>query len=120
MQQSASKDQYEDSDKNTHVGSKWEFMPAEEREDEVLLFLYEHGIALPPKAIFRGLKVERDITFSYRTIQNILSRLNDSGHVMRCDKEALDQGEIQPLSEDQSGRRTYYYITESGIERIGE
>lgn len=93
-------------------------MPVREREDVVLRFVYEHGIALPPKAIYRGLKLRQNITFSYRTVQNILSRLNNSGEMMRCDKEALDEGRIEPLPDCAKNRRTYYYITEAGIERI--
>ncbi|GGL45106.1 hypothetical protein GCM10009037_30630 [Halarchaeum grantii] len=93
-------------------------MPPRDRENEVLDFLASHGIALPPKAIFRGLKVERSITFGYRTVQNILKRLLEAGLVMRCNKDALDQGEIQPLPEDASSRRSYYYITDEGRDRV--
>lgn len=93
-------------------------MPPKERERLVLEFLAEHGIPLPPKAIYRGLKVERDITFAYRTVQNILGRLNEEGHVMRVDKDALDEGRIRPLPEGETDRRTYYFITDEGRERI--
>ena len=93
-------------------------VPASDREDAVLEFIDRHDIALPPKAIFRGMKREIEITFSYRTVQNILSRLTESGYVVRCDKSALDEGEIQPLDDDDSDRRTYYFITETGRERI--
>ena len=93
-------------------------MPTRQREDEVLDFLATHRIALPPKAIYRGLKVQRNITFSYRTVQNILKRLLEEGLVMRCDKDALDNGTIEPLPEDTTARRTYYFITEAGQDRI--
>jgi|GEM_PF-3989143 len=95
-------------------------MPPREREDKVLKFLEKHGIALPPKAIYRGLKVQEDITFSYRTVQNIVSRLNDEGYLMRCDKDELDEGRIVELPDDVAGRRTYYFITEEGRERISK
>ena len=95
-------------------------MPPKERERTVLEFLDEHAIPLPPKAIYRGLKVERDITFAYRTVQNILARLDEEGQVMRVDKDALDEGRIEPLSEDATDRRTYYFITDEGRERIGK
>jgi DNA-binding MarR family transcriptional regulator len=95
-------------------------MPPREREDKVLKFIEEHGIALPPKAIYRGLKVQEDITFSYRTVQNILSRLNEKGLVMRCDKNELDDGRIVKLPDDAAGRRTYYFITEEGRTRLEE
>jgi DNA-binding MarR family transcriptional regulator len=93
-------------------------MPPEEREDKVLNFLEDHGIALPPKAIYRGLKVQQDITFAYRTVQNILRRLNDEGYVMRCDKDALDEGRIERIPEDTADRRTYYFITDEGRARL--
>jgi predicted transcriptional regulator len=94
-------------------------MPTEEREDAILQFFVEHGIPLPPKALYRGLKVQQNVTFSYRTVQNILGRLNDEGMVVRCDKEALDDGRIEPVPEGENGRRTYYFITEEGRKRLG-
>lgn len=94
-------------------------VPPADRERIVLEFIDEHGIALPPKAIYRGLKVQRNIPFSYRTVQNILKRLNEEGQVMRMDKDALDEGELRPLPEDASGRRTYYFISDKGRERLG-
>ena len=93
-------------------------MPPRERERIVLEFLDEHGIPLPPKVIYRGLKIERNITFSYRTVQNILSRLIDEGEVMRVDKGELDQGRIRQLPKENNERRTYYFITDEGRERI--
>lgn len=71
-------------------------------------------------AIFRALKVKREITFEYRTTQDILRRLLDEGYVMRCNKEALNEGRIEPLPEDSDGRRTYYYLTEKGLDRVQE
>jgi predicted transcriptional regulator len=94
-------------------------VPPKDREQMVLEFLAEHGFPLPPKAIYRGLRVKRNITFAYRTVQNILARLLEEGEVMRVDKDALDEGEIKPLPDEEAGRRTYYYITEKGLERIG-
>jgi len=93
-------------------------MPAEEREDKVLMFFVEHGFPLPPKALFRALKVTEDITFAYRTTQNILERLLEEGYVARLDKDKLDEGIIEPLAEDESDRRTYYFITEKGRDRL--
>ncbi|MBX0325664.1 MarR family transcriptional regulator [Halomicroarcula sp. F13] len=94
-------------------------MPPEERRNVVLEFMAEHGIALPPKAIFRGLKIERGITFSYRTVQTILSELEDQGLVARVDKESLDEGNIQPIPEDEAGKRAYYMITMDGRREAG-
>jgi len=93
-------------------------MPADEREDTILRFLEQHGIPLPPAVIFRGLKIQENITFAYRTVQDILKRLNEQGLVMRCSKEALDEGRIEKLPDDETGRRTYYFITEEGKSRI--
>lgn len=64
------------------------------------------------------MKVTEDVHFAYRTTQDILKRLLEDDFVMRCDKDALDDGRIEPVPEDKSGRRTYYYITEKGVERI--
>jgi len=95
-----------------------EDMPPEAREDKVLQFFVDHGFPLPPKALYRALKVSEGITFSYSTVQNILSRLLEEGYVCRLDKDKLDEGILEPLPEGESGRRTYYYITEEGRERL--
>lgn len=78
----------------------------------------EKGVALPPMAIFRGLKLEYSIPFTYVTTQRILSDLMDEGYVVRCDKDALDEGRIEPLPDDAEDRRTYYFITDTGRARI--
>ncbi|MBX0296788.1 MarR family transcriptional regulator [Haloarcula nitratireducens] len=93
-------------------------MPPEERRKVVLEFMADHSIALPPKAIFRGLKIEKGITFSYRTVQTILSELEEQGFVARVDKESLDEGNIQPIPEDEAGRRAYYMITMDGRREV--
>lgn len=93
-------------------------MPPEDREDIVLHYLYSIGIPLPPIVIYRGLKINRNITFSYRTVQNIASRLTDEGLMMRCDKTAMDKGRIEPLPSDSDSERTYYYPTQAAMDRI--
>jgi len=95
-------------------------MPPEERREVVLEFLADHSIALPPKAIFRGLKIERGVTFSYRTTQTILSELEEQGLVARVDKAELDKGNIEPIPEDDAGKRAYYMITMSGRREVGD
>lgn len=100
---------------NIHDG---ENVPRDDREDLLLSYLAEKNIALPPAAVYRGLKREYRITFSYRTTQRILQALGEEGYVVRCDKDALDRGEIKPLPDDEEDRRTYYFITEKGRERI--
>jgi len=95
-------------------------VPPEERREKVLAFLAEHDIALPPLAIYGGLKRQEGITFSYRTIQNALSDLIEDGMVQRVDTDKLrSDGEIHPI-EDSSGRRSYYFITEKGRKRAEE
>jgi len=91
-----------------------------ERENEVVQLLAEFKVPLPPKAIYRALKVKKGITFSYSTVGNILRRLRKDGEVMRCDKDALDQGEIKALPDAEKDRRTYYYLTNRGFDRAEE
>lgn len=93
-------------------------MPAEERRLRVLEFLQEHDMPLPPLAIFYGMYRHYRITFSYRTTQNMLRDLVDSGHVMRVDPKKLREGDLERVADDSSRRRTYYYITQEGRERI--
>lgn len=95
-------------------------MPPRDREDALLAFLQSHGFPMTPKTIYRGMKIEQGITFAYRTVQDMLSRLEKQGYVMRCDKEALDEGRIEPIPEDASARRAPYFITEAGRERLEE
>jgi len=98
--------------------NKAENMPPEDREDEVLQFFVDHGFPLPPKALYRAMKVSENITFGYSTVQNILSRLLEDGYVYRLDKDKLDKGILEPIPEDETGRRTYYFISEKGRERL--
>lgn len=98
-----------------HIGEK---VPRKDREDFLLRYLESKNIALPPKAVYRGIKRESDVTFSYRTTQRILQDLAEEGYLVRCDKDALDQGRIEPIPNDVEDRRTYYFITDKGRERI--
>lgn len=102
---------------NDDSGSR---VPPEDREDQLLAFFTEHEIAVPPRVLFRALKVQHNITFSHSTVENILYRLRDDSEVMRVDKNALDNGKIVELPEDATDRRTYYFITEKGRERLAE
>jgi len=95
-------------------------MPPEERREAVLEFMADHGIALPPKAIFRGMKTEMGIHFSYRTVQTILSELEEKGLVARVNKAALDDGDIEPIPKDEAGRRAYYMITMDGRREVND
>lgn len=118
-QNSSKSNQSENSDDNKHPRGKISEVPPRERERVLLEFIDEHGLPLPPKVIFRGLKVQRNITFSHRTVENILRRLRESGEVMRVEKDELDEGRIRPLPDDAEARRTYYFITDKGRERLG-
>ncbi len=103
---------------SNNSGNKQKRMPPEDREDKVLEFFVKHGFPLPPKALYRAMKVSEEITFSYRTVQNILGRLLEKGDVVRLDKEALDNGVLKPLGDDEEDRRTYYFITDQGRRRL--
>jgi len=72
---------------------------------------------LPPLAIFAGMRRQYRATFSYRTTQNILSDLVESGDAFRVDTTQLREGEIRAVDDDDSARRTYYFVTEAGRER---
>ena len=84
----------------------------------VLDFIAQHEMALPPLAIWGGINREYRVTFSYRTMQNILSDLVESGDLFKVDPEILrEEAEIREVP-NPSGRRSYYFITEKGRERI--
>jgi len=91
------------------------YVPAEDRREETLDFLADHQIPLPPKAVYRAMKIERNINFSYRTVQNILSELSKSGLVAKVDMKELDDGNLVELDEDESSTRAYYMITNQGV-----
>ena len=95
-----------------------ESVPPAERRRKVLRFIEEHDMPLPPLAIYAGLKRQEGITFSYRTVQNALADLVEEGSLIRVDTKALkDEDEIVPI-EDGGGRRSYYFITTEGRERL--
>lgn len=93
-------------------------MPPEARRKLVLEFIAEHDFPLPPLAIWAGLKRQHRVTFAYRTLQNILSDLVESGDVFRVDTGALRDGNIEPIEGDPAGRKSYYFITQQGRERL--
>lgn len=76
-------------------------------------------MALPPLAIYAGLKRQRNITFGYRTIQNALADLLKQELVKRVDTGRLrEDGCINEVSEEGDKRRGYYFITDTGQARI--
>jgi Fe2+ or Zn2+ uptake regulation protein len=88
-------------------------VPERDKRDVVLEFLAEHPIPLRPKEIYGGLIALQDITFSYGTVKNIMSEFNDDGLVERVEIDD-DEGVINPIPSDSSGRRGYYLITDGG------
>lgn len=93
-------------------------VPPEERRQRVLDFLAEHDMPLPPLAIYAGMRRQYRITFSYRTIQNILGDLTEDGYAFRVDTKKLQDGKIEAV--DDASRRTYYFITDKGRERVND
>ncbi|WP_254271114.1 hypothetical protein [Haloarcula marina] len=93
-------------------------MPPEARREMVLEFVAQQDIPLPPLAIWAGLNRHFRVTFSYRTMQNILNDLVEDGDLFRVDTQKLREGEITPIEGDSSSRRAYYFITDAGLERV--
>lgn len=93
-------------------------VPPEDRRERVLEFIAEHDMPLPPLAIYAGMIRQYRITFSYRTIQNIVSELVEDGDLFRVDTSELRDGNLTEISGDSGRRRTYYFITEQGRERV--
>jgi len=93
-------------------------MPPEARRELVLEFVVQHDIPLPPLAIWAGLNRQHRVTFSYRTMQNILSDLVNEGDLFKVDTEKLRGGEISKIEGDSSSRRAYYFATEEGMDRV--
>lgn len=94
-------------------------MTKRERKEVVLRFMAEHGLALPPRAIYRNLKVNHSITFQPKTVENYLDEFLEDGLVSRVDPKALDDGRISELRED-ADRRAYYIVTADGIKWLEE
>lgn len=92
-------------------------MGKEERKQIVLNFMAEYRFALPPKAIFRNLKLHENITFSEDSVENYLVEFVEDGLVERVQKEALDAGEIQVAGE--GDERAWYLVTDRGVEQSG-
>ncbi|MFC7077886.1 hypothetical protein [Haloarcula halophila] len=105
---------------NKHEVADGGDMPPEARRELVLEFIAEKNIPLPPLAIWAGLNREHRVTFSYRTMQNILSDLVEDGDLFKVDTGNLRDGEITEISGDSSSRRAYYFITDKGLERIAD
>jgi Fe2+ or Zn2+ uptake regulation protein len=93
-------------------------VPQVSSRDVVLAFLDEHDIPLQPKSIYGGLISNQDITFSYRTVQNIISEFTDEGLIEKV-RIDTDEGVVEQMSESDSGR-AYYLITDKGRQKVPE
>jgi DNA-binding PadR family transcriptional regulator len=76
-------------------------MPKPEREREILRFLAEREVMLPPRALYDNLLEYENIHFSYSTTQRLLHQLKDRELVRRLDKG-----------------HGYYQITDAGREYL--
>lgn len=105
---------------NNMCGTDDENVTAEDRRDQVLSFLVDVDIPLPPTAVYAGIRRKYNATFAYRTTQEILKDLVDDGYAIRVDTKMLrEKGEIQRIENDPDRRkRAYYFPTDAGQERI--
>lgn len=89
-------------------------MGKRERKRLVLAFLAETRLALPPKVLFRNLRLQENATFSEKSLNNYLAELEADGLVTRVDPEAIEERTIRELDADERG---YYLISEQGVEQ---
>ena len=92
-------------------------MPKPEREKGVLAPLDEIGEPLPPKLVYRILRV-RGATFGRRSVMRYCSELAERGQLVRIDPDGMDEGELRVA--DDPGKRAYYMITDAGRARVDE
>jgi DNA-binding PadR family transcriptional regulator len=90
-------------------------MGKQERKQLVLKFLSDAGLALPPKVLFRNLRLRENATFSEKSLNNYLTELEADGLVKRVDPAALTDRNISAVGADERG---YYLITESGLNAV--
>lgn len=88
-----------------------------ERKQVVLQFLADTRLALPPKVLFRNLRLQNNVTFSEKSLNNYLKELDNDGFVTRVDPLGLENRQISAVSDDQRG---YYFITEAGVDAAGD
>lgn len=88
-------------------------MGKRERKRLVLAFLAETRLALPPKPLFRNLRLQENATFSEKSLNNYLAELEADGFVKRVDPGAIEERTIREVDADERG---YYLITEDGVE----
>jgi Fe2+ or Zn2+ uptake regulation protein len=78
-------------------------MEPNRRDVAILEYLADVSLALPPKVLYYNMKVDREITFSERTLKRRLKLLMEA--------ELVDRVE---------GTDGYYRISSAGRDRVGE
>lgn len=91
-----------------------ENMGKRERKLVLLEFLAEHGLALPPAALHRNMRLMENITFSQRSLEKYLNELATEGLVDRVRPEPLADRELETL-DPESNKKAYYIITDEGV-----
>jgi Fe2+ or Zn2+ uptake regulation protein len=86
-------------------------MVKSERKELILKFMAEHPLAMSPVALYRNLRIYRELRVGKETVKNYLKEMAEEGLVLRIDKSALDDAEIQEADADD---RAYYIISEDG------
>lgn len=92
-------------------------MGKEDRQRQVLQFMAEYPLAMPPTLIYRNLKLHKNITFSDQSVENYLDEFVERGWVDRVEKSPLDAGNLIEADDDS---RAYYIITEEGLDAVEE
>lgn len=99
--------------------SDGENMSKQERKLELLRFLSEYDLALPPRAIHRNIRLHRRMFISEGTVDNYIEELLSEGYITRVDPDALGDGEVIEMDDSDDGR-AYYLITTDGAALVDE
>jgi len=91
-------------------------MTKEDRRRVLLEFMSEYDLALPPKAIYRNIRLKWNATFSYSSIHNYLDEFVEEGLALRVEPEPLSAREVVEVESGES--RAYYMITDKGREYV--
>ncbi len=91
-------------------------MTKEDRRRVLLEFMSEYDLALPPKAIYRNIRLKWNATFSYSSIHNYLEEFEEEGLALRVEPEPLAAREIVEVEDNDA--RAYYMITDAGREYV--
>lgn len=87
-------------------------MSREDRVDLVLRFMADHELALPPRVIYRNLRLHWNATFGYSSMKNYLRQLVTDGYLRRVHPERLEDRALDEV--DDGDQKAYYIITEEG------